>query len=151
MSYLYSNKRKEEFDWNEARGICNCKITTSFGEFLGTASCHIDDFDMKSQRTGEQIAYHKALIKMLKYERDCILIPQIKVLEHVQSITNMKKDADSHCHAVITLKRQLHNFKFELQLIREAIDGERIQLREYINKKEEMYQHIRSKESKKSN
>lgn len=149
MSYLYSHKREEEFDWDEATGTCICKITTNFGEFYGNACCHYDDRDMQSQRTGEQIAYHRALINMLKYEKRCILMPQIKVLEHLQSILNSKKKcAESDLYAAITLKRQLTNLKFELQIVRDNIEGEREQLREYINKKEEMYQRIRAKQSK---
>lgn len=149
MSYLYSHKRKEEFDWDNTNGVCECKIITNFGEFFGTALCHEDDLDMQSQRTGEQIAYHRALIEMLKYERDCILKPQIKVLEHLQSILKSKKKyAESDLYAAITLKRQLTNLKFELQIVRDNIEGEREQLREYINKKEEMYQRIRAKQSK---
>lgn len=150
MSYLYSHKRKEEFWYNEDLHTCTCTITTNFGEFIGKAFCHPDDLDMKSQRTGEQIAYHRALIEMLKYERDCILIPQIKVLEHVQSILNSKKKiAESDLYAATTLKRQLTNLKFELQIIRDNIESERERLREYISKKEEMYQRIRAKQNKK--
>lgn len=150
MSYLYSHKRKVEFNWIEESAICLCTLKTNFGNFYGHAYCHYSDLDMKSQRTGEQISYSRAIIEMLKHERDYILKPQIIVLEHTLSIVNMKKEtADSRSHAAITLKRQLRNLKWELGIVRDNIDHERESLREYINKKEEMYQHIRSKKDKK--
>lgn len=149
MSYLYSHKRKVDFDWFEDNGTCACTITTNFGKFHGFAFCHFDDLDMKSQRTGEQISYSKAIIEMLKHERDYILKPQVIALEHVMSIINMKKEtADSSSHAAITLKRQLRNLKWELEIVRDNIDHERESLREYIDEKEKMYQKIRSKTDK---
>lgn len=148
MSYLYSHKKNVRCWQDTNLYISYCEIATNFGKFYGEAHCHPDDSDMNSQHTGEQIAYHRALIKMLKYERDCILKPQIIALKHVVSILNMKK-TDSNSYAVKTVKRQLKNLKWELEIIQDNIAYERKGLREYIAEKEKIYQTIRAKKDKK--
>lgn len=140
---LYSHKKKEEFIWSEDKRVCKCRITTRFGSFEGQAFCHEADLDMLSRITGEQIAYSRALIKMMQYEKNCILRPSITALKHVLSI------ADSNPSAAHILKRQINNLEFGLTCIKDCIQGEKDWLKEYIDEKEKMYQKIRNKREKK--
>lgn len=149
MSFLYSNKRKEEFFWSEDKWICACVLTTNFGNFKGIATIHPEDEDVFSERTGEQIAYQRAIIKMLQYERDNIILPSLRALKHTLSIVQDGKRPGSESYAELTVIRQIRNWEYELDLVRDNIDGTREQLREYIAEKEKAAQRYRAKQNKK--
>lgn len=134
-------KKSEYFVWIE--NICICTINNQYGSFEGAAFCHPEDNDMCSKRTGEQISYHRAIIKSLQHERDNILIPQIKALEHAISLIKMKENAETPSDAFNILKRQLNNYRWQLITIRQLLIKERKELRNYIQTKEKMYQKIR--------
>lgn len=132
------------FKWDKEERKCICTITTQYGEFKGEASCHPDDLDMKSKRTGEQLAYSRAKINIYRHERDCILKPKIAILKHLISIINMKQDTTSF--AAKTIKHQLELLNLDLKLIKYLIKTEREYVRNYTAKKEKIYQKIRSQE-----
>lgn len=63
--------RKEPyFEWNEEDGQAYCIITDNKGRvFCGTATCHEDDKDMMSRRTGEEIAFRRARMESMRAVR----------------------------------------------------------------------------------
>lgn len=81
-----------KFKWYGEIGKAICQLHTKYGVFGGTASCHPDDKDMMSEKVGCEIAYSRAAINSLKYERDCIIKPSLKALRQLYfSMKHSKK------------------------------------------------------------
>ena len=81
-----------KFEWYEEDRQAICKLHTKYGVFTGIASCHPDDVDMMSEKVGCEIAYSRAAIESLKYERDCIIKPSLKSLRQLYfSMKHSKK------------------------------------------------------------
>lgn len=140
-------KNNTEFfhdDW-----ITTCDYTTKYGTFRGIATCHPDDKDMQSERTGEQIAYHRALIKSLQHKRDNILKPRLCGLQQLfySMVTSKKYNPDSF--EAKRLQRHIQQTEKEITKCKIAIINLRTNLRNYIAEKEKLYQKIRSKQNKK--
>lgn len=54
-------KYTPEFTWDEETGIAICIITDDKQRtFIGEATCHPDDTDMRSERTGCELAFRRA-------------------------------------------------------------------------------------------
>ena len=84
--------QQPKFIYGEEKGMSICKLETKYGLFVGKAKCHPDDFDMKSEKVGCEIAYSRAAIKSLKYERECIIKPSLKSLKQLYySMKHSKK------------------------------------------------------------
>lgn len=63
-------QKEPQFEWNEQDGQAYCIITDNKDRmFIGTATCHEDDVDMMSRRTGEEIAFRRARIENLRAVR----------------------------------------------------------------------------------
>lgn len=85
-------KIKPIFHYDKETGCSTCVIETKYGKFSGTACCHPDDMDMASEKVGCEIAYSRAAIESLKYERDCIINPALKALKQLYfSMKHSKK------------------------------------------------------------
>ena len=83
---------KPKFEWYEEDRQAICTLRTKYGVFKGIASCHPDDEDMMSEKVGCEIAYSRAAIESLKYERDCIIKPSLKSLRQLYfSMKHSKK------------------------------------------------------------
>ena len=85
-------KEKVIYNYNEDTGIAFCTIYEYGLEFMGAALCHPDDKDMKSERTGCEIANRRAYIHLLCHERDNIIAPQLKALKQLYYSINKSKN-----------------------------------------------------------
>lgn len=136
---------KPEFLWNEDTGTAICIISTPYGEFKGTASCHPDDNDMISEKVGNEIAEIRATINLLKYRRDCWIKPALSALKQLQSnCLHSKKYSNPKSHESRMLKRQIENWTLDLETTRELISNYRAYLKGYIEGKEQFYQKVRA-------
>ena len=70
--------KKPIFSWQKDDGIAICKITNPENDYIavGMAKCHPEDRDMMSERTGLEIAYHRALMNLYKNKTNfcCLLL-----------------------------------------------------------------------------
>ena len=66
---MSKRKHKVNFYWDDERGTCRCTVSDGDNKYIGMAFCNPVDFDMKSQKTGEEIAYNRALINALKAKK----------------------------------------------------------------------------------
>ena len=135
---------KPTFEWNSDTGIAICIIHTPYGDFGGSATCHADDKDMMSEKVGCEIAYSRATIKMLVYQRDCQIKPALKALKQLYYSMKHSKNFNPKSYENIMLQRQIENWEFDLNIINDMIDTTRLWIREYINTKEALYQNIRT-------
>lgn len=137
-------KIKPIFHYDKETGCSTCVIETKYGKFSGTACCHPDDMDMASEKVGCEIAYSRAAIDSLKYERDNVIKPSLKALKQLYYSMNRSKKFNPKSYEYKMLKRQIECWEFDLAVIGDMIDTERIWIRDYINTKEALYQNIRA-------
>ena len=135
---------KPIFHYDKETGCSTCIIETKYGKFSGTACCHPDDMDMASEKVGCEIAYSRAAIDSLKYERDNIIKPSLKALKQLYYSMNRSKKFNPKSYECKMLKRQIECWEFDLSVINDMINTERTWIRDYINTKEALYQNIRA-------
>lgn len=83
------------FEWDEQNHQALCIIEDNKGRlFIGTATCHEDDIDMVSCRTGEEIAYRRAKIENLKTIKADLKL-QISALNQLYYSMNTSKKFNS--------------------------------------------------------
>lgn len=137
-------KIKPIFHYDKETGCSTCVIETKYGKFSGTACCHPGDMDMASEKVGCEIAYSRAAIDSLKYERDNVIKPSLKALKQLYYSMNRSKRFNPKSYEYKMLKRQIECWEFDLAMIGDMIDTERTWIRDYINTKEALYQNIRA-------
>ena len=135
---------KPIFHYDKETGCSTCIIETKYGKFSGTACCHPDDMDMASEKVGCEIAYSRAAIDSLKYERDNVIKPSLKALKQLYYSMNRSKKFNPKSYEYKMLKRQIECWEFDLAVINNMINTERTWIRDYINTKEALYQNIRA-------
>ena len=132
------------FHYDKETGCSTCIIETKYGKFSGTACCHPDDMDMASEKVGCEIAYSRAAIDSLKYERDNVIKPSLKALKQLYYSMNRSNKFNPKSYEYKMLKRQIECWEFDLAIINDMINTERTWIRDYINTKEALYQNIRA-------
>lgn len=80
------------YSWDEEAGVASCILND--GRFIctGIAICDAEDFDMKSEKTGCQIAFFRAEIDYYKHLRDYEIKPVLDALKHLQSTIILSKN-----------------------------------------------------------
>ena len=141
-------KIKPIFNYDKETGCSTCVIETKYGKFSGTACCHPDDMDMASEKVGCEIAYSRAAIDSLKYERDNIIKPSLKALKQLYYSMRHSKKFNPKSYENKMLKRQIENWEMDLNNINTMIKSEKDWVRDYINTKEILYTNIRNNRNK---
>lgn len=141
-------KIKPIFHYDKETGCSTCVIETKYGKFSGTACCHPDDMDMASEKVGCEIAYSRAAIDSLKYERDNIIKPSLKALKQLYYSMRHSKKFNPKSYENKMLKRQIENWEMDLNNINIMIKSENDWIRDYINTKEILYTNIRNNRNK---
>ena len=149
------NKKKEvllimknipEFDWNEEQGTATCILTDKNKKiYIGFATCHPDDQDMCSEKTGCEIALSRATIDYYRNLRDNEIKPALAALNQLYYSMNKSKSFNPNSYENKMLQRQIRLKTFDLTTVQEMIVAEQEKLKNFIKKKEEFYQLIRSK------
>lgn len=113
--------------------------------FMGTAKCHIDDLDMESERTGLTIAEARANIKLKKFQKKFEIEPVVAALSHMLTNIRTSNQHDEKNYESRMIRRQLAFWQNKLDEITADIKDEEKYLKEYIDKKEKLYQKLRAK------
>ena len=132
-----------EYEWNQETGIAKCIIYDKNLTFTGIATCHPDDMDFASERTGCYIAETRAGLARLRHMRDNILRPQIKSLMDFYHDLKDRKHFDPTHPMVGILFQHINQLNHELAELSQDIRLEQIYLKEYIANKDIMYKKIR--------
>ena len=136
---------KRDYLFNEETGTAMVKLKTKVGIFIGSAYCAPEDKDFMSEKTGYYIAENRAWIEFYRYIRDCELLPQLKILEHLEDGVKAKAEKDKNG---IMIFRAANNVREELKELHDNIkDTQRI-IDSYIKDKEDLYQILRARRSK---
>ena len=132
-----------KFRWDEETGLAIAIIYTPYGVFTGEAECHPDDRDMISEKVGCEIAYTRATIDALVFERDNRIKPSLASLKQLYYSMNRSKQFNPKSYENKMLRRQIQNWEMDLKNINSIIRSQRQYLTDYINTKESLYQTLR--------
>lgn len=133
------------FEFDAEQGVATCILTTKQGKvFVGMAICHPDDRDMMAQYTGQQIAEHRAIIKMLQDIRDNELKSQLKVLKMLQTNMSQSQHYNPKSYEACMLRKTMKLRQDELNEIKLLIRQEKEDLHNFINDKDKAYKKVRA-------
>ena len=104
--------------------------------------------DMASEKVGCEIAYSRAAIDSIKYERDNVIKPSLRALKQLYYSMKHSKKFNPKSYENKMLQRQIQMINFDLATIKDMLAGEEQRLIEYITEKDKFYQHIRRNRAK---
>jgi len=136
-------KRKPAFSWDPETGSALCILYDRNNLYYGTAQCADQDKDMMSEKTGCEIAYHRAMISALRSHRD-ELQAQYQGLHNYYYSMNNSKYFDPESYPIRRLKDHLEMIKNDISVIKDEIKKEQNFLNLYITDKDNFYKKIRS-------
>lgn len=132
------------FEWIEDIGQTTCVIEDKQGHiFVGTATCHDDDTDMKSRRTGEEISYRRARIEQMCFIRNEINT-ELKALKQLYYSMKHSSKFNPKSYENIMLQRQIRGKEFDLDTIKEMLATERENLKNFLQEKDKFYNQVRA-------
>lgn len=141
-------KYEPEFSWDEESGSAICVLTDKKNRiFVGEATCHEHDADMKSERTGCELAFRRAKLQYLRTVRDADIKPALAALQHLYGCMAHSTNFEANSYEARTIRKHIHQTEFELATIKEMIASEYQGITDYIKGKDKVYQRIRSKKN----
>ncbi len=118
--------------------------------FTGIAHCSPEDQDMMNEYTGINIAQQRAIIKLFQYRRN-ELKHRLAALNQLYYSVNKSKKYDPHGYMENMLNHQIENTKEDLQAIISDIKDSQEYLKDYIQRKNDLYEAIRKNRNKDNN
>lgn len=138
-------KKLPEIIWDDDLGMTTCLIKDSYGrEHIGMAQCHKNDMDMKSEKTGWEIAQRRAEIAALKSYIQDELKPRLRALKQLYYSMNRSKYFNPQSYENKMLWSQICLIKKDLITTKETIAELEEDLMTYLDKKDEFYKKIRN-------
>lgn len=136
-----------QFEWDENNKIARCTIiinTEMPQPIVGQAICAPEDMDMCNEKTGCDIAYQRAIIKLLKWYKCYEIKPRLDSLNKLYYSMNKSKYFNSKSYENKMLQRQIRQLENELNVANDLINERKEILNEYIENKDKFYQMVRS-------
>jgi hypothetical protein len=140
--------RHPEFEWDEEHGVAICMLSDGVNTFVGTSTCHPDDRDMMSEKTGCNIALIRAEIKYFKHVREYEIKPALNALYELYYNMKHSKQFNPKSYENKMLWRRIRAKEFDLDVINQLITTEKQNLSQMIDEKEKFYQRIRANRNK---
>lgn len=135
-------KRDPQFYFNPEDGSSLCVITTKSKTFVGTAQCADADRDMMSEKTGCEIAYHRAIIHALQDHLSELKNELMGLRKYYYSV-NQSKYYDSTGYMSVMLKSQIQQREDDIDTTKKMIYSEKEYLKNFMTDKAEFYKKIR--------
>ena len=137
---------KPEFSWDTESGTAVCILTDDkHRTFIGEATCHTNDFDMMSERTGCELAFRRAKLSYWRTVRDSEIKPALEALKHLYACMAHSTKFEANSYEARTIRKHIHQITFELTTIKELIASEYQGITDYIKGKDAVYNRIRKK------
>ena len=143
-------KHEPQFYFNPDEGSSLCVITTKTKTYIGTAQCAEVDKDMMSEKTGCEIAYHRAIIHSLE-DKLSDLKNELAGLRKYYYTVNQSKYYDENAYMAKMLQRQIKYREDDIEDIKILISEEKTYLKQYMVAKAEFYKKIRKNRQVNSN
>ena len=142
------SKYKPEFTWDDENKIAVCILTDDKNRtFIGEATCHTNDMDFASERTGCELAFRRAKLQYLRTVRDADLKPALGALEHLYASMVHSTHFDANSYEAKTIRKHIRQIRFDLDTIKEMIAYEYQGITDYIKGKDKIYQRLRAKDN----
>ena len=136
-------KQEPYIEWDAENKVATCLLYYNNQVFYGSATCHPNDYDMVSEKTGEHIAYLRALIESLKYRRENELKPQLAVLNQLYYSMNRSKYFNPKSYETKMLFRRINATKEDLKQTNLLITKYKLELQDFIEQKDIFYKKLR--------
>ena len=138
-----AKKKEPYYDWNEQDGIATCILYDGENTFLGLATCHPDDEDFQSEKTGLYIAEARAEIQALKHYKNNVLKPGLNALNQLYYSINHSKQYNKKSYESKMLYRQIQMKEHDIKDIQDMINERKADLKKYIDDKDAFYQSVK--------
>lgn len=135
-------RKKVQFHFSDETGLCICTINIRENQYIGMAQCHPDDMDMMSEKTGEEIAYNRAIVEMLRDERSRLQTELAGLKSLYYSMNNSPK-FNAHSYEAISLFKQMRLRQDDIGSINDLIRSTQHYVDQLIKEKDEFYKKIR--------
>lgn len=143
-------KHEPKFYFNPEEGSSLCVIQTKNKTFVGTAQCLETDRDMMSEKTGCEIAYHRAVIHTLEAHLSDLKNELMGLHKYYYSINTSKYfEADSYMTNM--LKSQMQQREDDIRTTKKMIAAEKEYLKNYMADKAQFYKKVRRNRKADSN
>lgn len=135
-----------DFVWDEETGeaICSIQDKQSKKIYIGIATCHPDDRDFMSEKTGCDIAFRRANIKFFQGLKEEQRI-QYKTLNHLYNTIKISKKFNPKSYETKMLLKSIKSIKFDLEVTKEMIEKEKEELQRLIEEKDKFYKRTRAR------
>lgn len=135
-------KHGPKFFFNPEDGSSLCVISTKNKTFVGIAQCHDDDRDMMNEKTGCEIAYHRAIINSLK-DRKNELSAKLSGLKEYYYTMNCSKYFKENDYPIRRLVSHMDMLSDDIAITKDLIKEEQDYLKTYMKNKADFYEKIR--------
>lgn len=139
-----------KFFFNGEDGSSLCIIETKNKTYVGAAQCADADRDMMSEKTGCEIAYHRAIIRSLE-DRKEELNAKLNGLKEYYYSMNTSQYFNPNGYEARRLQRHINMLKDDIGITKELIQDEKDFLKKYMNDKANFYARIRHNRKANSN
>lgn len=131
------------FSYDKENNTASCIISYNGMEFVGLATCHPEDLDFASERTGCAIAESRAKVKMWKYIKNGELAPILKTFKHLMSCMKNSKHFNPSSYEAKMIRSQIKQIENKIGETNVRIQLEKDFLKNYIKSKDDFYKKIR--------
>ena len=135
-------KREPRFYFNPENGSSLCVLSTKSKTFVGTAQCADSDRDMMSEKTGCEIAYHRATIRALEDHLEELKLELSGLKKYFYSV-NQSKYYNPESYMAQMLISQMQQRSDDILITKNMIIEEKAFLKKYMSDKAEFYKKIR--------
>lgn len=139
-----SKKHNTKFYWDSEQKIARCILTSGDKKYTGMAFCHPTDTDMASEKVGYEIAYHRALISLLKDEKRKLKL-ELKGLNSLLYAINNSPRFNPKSYETKMLYRQIQMREDDIESVNELLRDVDGWVKNFIETKENFYQQIRKR------
>ncbi len=136
--------KKAFYDFDEKTGKATFLYRYKGYEFWGEADCHEDDYDMKSELVGLQLAENRAYLDFLKVRRR-ELQTRYETLQGVYNYLSDDKEFDITSSYGKKLAKEIEDTSYKLQNCRDGIKALPKMIQDGIDRREDLYQKIRER------
>ena len=137
---------RPEFSWDDENKVAVCIVKDDKDRtYVGEATCHENDLDYASERTGCELAFRRAKLQYLRTVRDADLKPALAALQHLYGCMAHSTHFEAKSYEARTVRKHIHQTTFELATIKEEIAYEYQAITDYIRGKDKLYKRLREK------
>lgn len=132
-----------EFVFDEEDGSTCCKMLYDNKRFVSFAFCSSKDMDMLSKKTGQEIAFRRASIEIMRYERECLKL-ELKGLNSLYYSIKHSQKYNPKSYEAYMLRRQIKMRENDIAQLKEDIKATKQYIDVYIKQKDDFYKKMRA-------